>query len=135
MSLAATLLVAVSLVALAGCSSDQPLEGTAWKLVGSAASSFDPAGVTITAEFADGQVKGKSAVNHYGGPYKLGPGDAFSVGQIASTLTGGSEAQLRAESDYWALLGQARSYKEAGGKLTLYDEGGNELLIFERTSK
>lgn len=38
---------------------------------------------------------------------------------------------MRAESAYLTLLGQARSFKMAGGRLTLYDQGENESLLFE----
>jgi len=41
----------------------------------------------------------------------------------------------RAEGIYFTLLGQARSYKVSDGTLTLYDEGGNESLIFSVTDK
>lgn len=67
----------------------------------------------------------------YGGPYKIGPGKGFSVGPLAGTLTAGSEPAMRAETAYMTLLGQAKSYRVAGGRLTLYDAGGNESLIFE----
>jgi heat shock protein HslJ len=70
-------------------------------------------------------------VNRYGGPYKAGPGNAFSVGELESTLMAGPEEAMRAERAYLTLLGQARSYRVADGILTLYDEGGNESLIFE----
>jgi heat shock protein HslJ len=46
----------------------------------------------------------------------------------------GPEPAMRAESAYLILLGQAKSYEMATGKLTLYDEGGNESLIFEAAS-
>ena len=42
---------------------------------------------------------------------------------------------MRAEAAYLELLGQAKSYKMADGKLTLFDKGGNESLVFEAASK
>lgn len=131
----AILLVAVSLVALVGCSvARSPLDGTQWKLTGWTLSSLSPTDFTITANFADGQISGTSGVNTYSGPYTLGPDDAFSVGQLASTEMAGPEPAMRAEGAYMTLLGQVNSYKMADGKLTLYDKGGNESLIFEAAS-
>jgi heat shock protein HslJ len=48
---------------------------------------------------------------------------------------GGSELAMRAESAYLALMGQAKSYKLTDRKLILYNEGGNESLVFEATGK
>ena len=138
---AALVLVALSLIALAGCShgggspkSSSPqsswLNGTRWKLTGWTVSSLDPADFTITANFANGQISGTSAVNSYSGPYTLGPGDAFSVGPLASTEMAGPEPAMRAESAYMKLLIQARSCKETVGTLTLYDQDGNASLVF-----
>jgi heat shock protein HslJ len=132
----AALLIATLLVAPAGCSSAaSKLEGTQWKLIGWTISSIDPANVTITAQFTDGQVSGNSGVNSYSGPCKLGPGDAFSAGPLAGTEMAGPEPAMRAETVYLTLLAQARSYKVVDGKLTLYDKGGNESLIFEGRGK
>ena len=135
-TLAAVLLIAVSLIALAGCSpAGSPLDGTQWRLTEWTLSSLSPTDFTITAKFADGQISGNSGVNTYSGPYKLGPGGAFSAGPLASTQMAGPEPAMRAETTYLTLLGQAKSYKTADGKLTLYDQGGNESLIFEAAGK
>ena len=37
---------------------------------------------------------------------------------------------MRAEAAYLKLLAGARSYKQVGGGLTLFDQNGNESLIF-----
>jgi heat shock protein HslJ len=135
-TLAAVLLIAVSLVALAGCLNDgSALDGTHWRLTEWTLSSLDPADFTITVQFADGQISGHSGVNTYGGPYKLGRGDAFSAGLLACTEMAGQEPAMRAEAAYLTLLDQAKSYKMADRKLTLYDKGGNESLIFEAAGK
>ena len=139
--LAAALLIAVSLLALSGCSrgggssGGASLDGTHWRLSEWTLNSLDPAHFSITAQFAEGQISGRSAVNTYGGPYRVGPGDAFSAGPLASTEMAGPEPAMRAETAYLTLLGQARSFKMADGRLTLYDEGGNESLRFAATVK
>jgi heat shock protein HslJ len=123
-------------VAVAGCAQPgSPLDGTRWQLVEWTISSMDPASVTITAEFAGGRLSGNSGVNSYSGPYRIGPGNAFSGGPFAATLMAGPEPAMRAERAYLTLLGQAKSYRLANGKLTLHDQGGNESLIFEGASK
>jgi heat shock protein HslJ len=118
---------------LSTASAGSSLDGTRWKLTGWTLNSLNPADFTITARFAEGQISGNSGVNTYGGPYRIGPGAAFSAGPLASTQMAGPEPAMRAETAYLTLLGQAKSYKMAGGVLTLYDGGGNESLIFEGT--
>jgi heat shock protein HslJ len=129
-----TLALLVALLAAAGCggsgSDAATLDGTAWGLSGWTLSSLDPNDFTITAQFADGRISGKSAVNTYGGPYTEGPDDAFSVGDLVSTMMAGPEPDMRAETAYLTLLAQAKSYKLDGSGLTLFDENGNESLIF-----
>ena len=134
--LAATVLVASWVVLLSGCTpAENSLDGTQWKLAEWTVSSIDPADVTITATFADGRISGNSGVNSYSGPYKLGSSNAFSAGPLASTQMAGPEPAMRAEGAYVTLLAQAASFKLGAGNLTLYDNGGNESLIFESTSK
>jgi hypothetical protein len=70
---ATILMVAVSLIALVGCSHrGNPLDGTQWRLSNWTLSSLSPADFTITAKFADRQMSGSSGVNSYRGPYSLG---------------------------------------------------------------
>lgn len=136
-AIAALLLLAAALGVLGGCSSAtaDPLKGTQWKLTAWTVDSIDPATVTITMKFADGQVSGNSGVNSYGGPYTLGAGNAITLGPLAMTEMAGPEPAMRAESAYQALLAQVGSFKIAGGKLTLYDKNGNESLIFDPAAR
>ena len=129
-------LVAAALV-VAGCGSGggdsgsaPSLEGTSWRLTGWSASSLDPADFTITAQFADGKIGGKSAVNTYGGPYEAGEDGSFSVGDLASTMMAGPEPDMRTETIYLQLLAEAKSYAVEGETLTLSDANGNESLIY-----
>jgi len=126
-------LVLASWIALAGCSSDVgSLDRTQWRLAEWTVSSLSPADFAVTAQFADGQISGNGGVNSYAASCDLGPGDAFAVGQIAATeMASADPSRNRAEGIYFTLLGQARSYKVSDGTLTLYDEGGNESLIFD----
>ena len=107
------------------------LDGSAWRLSAWKLSSLDPSDFTITAKFADDKISGNSAVNAYGGPYTAGPGEAFSVGDLAVSLMGGIGPDGRAEQTYLTLLGEARSFKRSGGRLTLFDQHGNASLVFQ----
>jgi heat shock protein HslJ len=133
-----TCVAVVALVTMvgSGCSrDDDPLAGTQWRLTEWTLSSLSPAGFTITAAFADGRISGRSAVNSYSGSYEVGPGSAFGVGQLSSTRMAGPEPAMRAEGAYMTLLAQARSYEVREDRLTLFDAGGNESLVFAAASR
>lgn len=107
------------------------LDGTRWKLAAWSASSLDPAGFDVTAEFAGGRIGGRSAVNSYGGDYAAAADGSFSVGALAMTEMAGSPAAMRAESLYLALLAQAGRWRIAQGQLVLSAAAGQDLLIFD----
>lgn len=126
------LLSACLLVVLGGCERGaSELDGTQWRLAEWTLSSLSPHDFSITAEFAGGNVSGHSGVNTYGGPYTVGARHGFAAGPLASTEMAGPEPAMRAEGAYLTLLAQARSYRLDAGRLTLFDAGGNESLIFD----
>ena len=128
---ALALLAAASLAACGSPAVDEAaLDGTSWQLSAWSVSSADPADFEITADFADGRVGGRSAVNSYSGAYTTGADGAFSTGPLASTEMAGPEPAMRAEQAYLELLGAAKSYKLEGDRLTLMDGGGNDSLVF-----
>ena len=143
---AALLVVALAAAVVAGCGSSSggsggggstsaaSLAGTSWKLTGWSVSSQDPNDFTITAEFQDGRIGGKSAVNQYGGPYTAGDDGSFSVGELVSTMMAGPEPDMRAEQTYLKLLAEAKQFKVDGKTLTLSDANGNESLIYTATA-
>ena len=75
------------------------LAGTSWRLTGWSVSSQDPNDFTITAEFKDGRIGGKSAVNQYGGPYTAGDDGSISFGDLVSTMMAGSGAGHEGRAD------------------------------------
>ena len=129
--LALAALVGAALLGLAGCRAPQAsLSGTAWTLTGWPLSSKRPDDFAITALFEDGRIGGHSGVNSYGAAYTLGPGDAFALGEIESTLMAGSAEDMQAEASYLELLRSAIRYSLSSDALILYDGDGNELLIY-----
>jgi heat shock protein HslJ len=134
--LAAIALFTVAATAFSGCSLADPLNGTSWRLAGWSISSIDPASVTITASFKDGQIGGNSGVNSYGGPYSVGMGDSITLGPLAMTEMAGPEPAMRAEQAYHALLAEVGFYVvSSDGTLTLFDKNHNQSLIFTPVSK
>jgi len=112
-----------------------PLEGTSWELEGWSLSLLDPRDFEITATFEEGRMSGKAAVNLYGADCTLGTDGAFSLGPIVQTLMAGPAPAMLAETTYFGLLQEARSYVLDGDELTLLDEGANQLLIFAAASE
>lgn len=127
------ILAVASLLPLAGCCGTVAtggLDGVDWVLEGTSVSSIDFRSIGVTARFEDGKVSGFSGVNSYGGEYTSGATGALKFGAMSATLRAGMPEAMRAEQVYLELLGAVRSYKVADGHLTLYGEGGDELLAF-----
>lgn len=111
------------LVSLASCAavppvSDLPsLDGTAWTLA-SLPGTAPVAGVTPTAEFADGRIAGTDGCNRYTGSYEV-VGGALRVSRLASTMMACAPdvaAQAKAFTD---ALTAAHSLRVADGRLEL----------------
>jgi heat shock protein HslJ len=109
------------------------LAGASWRLTGWSVSSQDPNDFTITAEFKDGRIGGRSAVNQYGGPYTAGDDGSISLGDLVSTMIAGPEQDMRAEQTYLKLLAAAKKFRVEGDALTLSDAQGNDSLIYSRS--
>lgn len=113
-----------------------PLTGTGWTLEsysldGEAVSSVI-AGTTITAVFSpDGNVTGNAGCNSYGAGYRL-DGVNLTVEPPISTkmYCGEPEGLMDQESRYLNLLTDVSSYRVEGGRLTLTDAEGTDLLVF-----
>lgn len=107
------------------------LEGTAWRLTGWSASALDPAPYEITAECGKAEISGRSAVNTFGGPCTITRDGAFSVGDLRTTRMAGSEDEMQAETIFFDLLRRVRKHAVANNTLTLEDEAGQDILVFE----
>lgn len=107
------------------------LDDTKWKLAAWSASSLNPADFNITADFAGGQIAGRSAINSYSGPCSASADGSFSIGAIAMTEMAGEPAAMQAESLYHSLLAQSRRWRIADAQLTLANAPDQPLLIFD----
>ena len=106
-----------------------PLEGTSWELESYAGTPVLE-GTTLTAAFRDGRLSGSSGCNSYGGAYRV-QGQDLEVEDLFATLMAclGPEGILDQEARFLALLGEARDFELAGGRLTILASGG-EALVF-----
>lgn len=112
--------------------SGQSLDGTHWRLVAWSAEGEFPSAFQITAGFGGGRISGHSGVNRYGGEVSFPGSGGFRVGAVAATRMAGPPEAMAAESVYLKLLDLARQFRIAGDELLLLDEGGSELLRFDR---
>ncbi len=128
-----TAILTLAVVLLTGCNSmatTLTLDGSAWQLIGWSEPGTGPAAFKITANFAGGQMTGKSGVNIYFGPYTAGPGDKFKVGPAGRTMMAGPPEAMQAEQTFFKLLEQVRTYRRTGNELTLADADSKPLLTF-----
>ncbi len=129
----ASALAALSFLFCAACASlAGSIEGVQWELESWTLSSLAADITGITATFIDGRISGFSGVNSFGADCRIGKDGSFEVGAIRHTKRAGPEPAMRAESAFFKLLVQARSWKVRGDALTLFDAAGNELLSFVR---
>ncbi|MBD2702170.1 META domain-containing protein [Spirosoma sp. BT702] len=84
------------------------------------------------------QIGGRSFINHYGGKFEVDEqkGLIVSTDDIISTLMGGSEADMNAESKYLDRLPKAKFFELTGtNQLTLYvgsKDNPTEVMYFTR---
>jgi heat shock protein HslJ len=115
---------------------ETPLVGTQWEatmynngrggLQGVAASS------TITAVFAaDDSLSGNAGVNTYNGKYTADNGSIQIDPAIATTMMAGDPEIMAQESAYLAALPKATKYKIEGSTLTLRDDGGAAMAVYQ----
>jgi heat shock protein HslJ len=137
----AAALLAFSLVlGTTGCGGSGPrggkLEGVTWLLTsfseGAGAMRVAPKAPAVELGFKDNVASGR-AVNTYSGQYTATPDGTIQIGPIASTLMAGPPAQMAVEQAYFKALEKAASYYSDGKQLTLYDQGGATILVFQKS--
>ena len=119
-AIAAALILVVSVLALAGCSSTgQSLEGTQWGLSAGSAAARSPQDDQLSSP--TGRSPADSGIIINSGPYKTGPGETFRAGPLSSTMMAGPDDAMQAEACYQALSVQTAAYGWSSGTLTLFD--------------
>lgn len=109
------------------------LEGTVWVLHGIAKEDAIVetwVDAEITAEFAAGQVTGKSGCNSYSAGYQL-DGSAITLGPAISTLMACEEERMAREDEYLAALAEVAGYGIELDQLTVSDAEGKTLMVFK----
>ena len=111
------------------------LDGTSWRLV-----SFGPdeplaEGIEITAEFAEGQMAGRSACNRYTGPVEIdAAASTLKPGAFVSTKMACPPPQMENETRFLGALESVTGFEVAGDRLTLLGAEG-ATLVFERAAR
>ena len=106
------------------------MEGVEWVLdAASAGSLVDkvPDQSRVDLQFQDGQFRGRSACNNYGGDYEADDG-TISFGQMQMTAMACDDPVMRLESAYLDALGAATGYQISDAGLVL--TGGQVALTF-----
>jgi heat shock protein HslJ len=124
--------LACILVLLAGCCvipAAGPLDGTSWQLY--AYRKTRPIeGSTITISFEDGEVRGTSGCNSYGGAYQL-DGKKIAFSELYATLMACPEPEglMEQETMFLQFLGNAQRFEMADGQLQIF-WSDHEALTF-----
>lgn len=111
------------LVLLAGCSiipSSDPLNDTSWQL--NAYRKARPIeGSTITISFNDGEVRGTSGCNLYGGSYQT-DGKRVAFSELHATLMACPEPEglMEQEEMFLQFLGDVQRFEMADGQLQIF---------------
>ena len=134
-SLLISLLVAGVLL-LSACAgilpgSGDPLGGTSWRLMTLGGASLIP-GTEITLTFEEGQVRGSSGCNTYGGPYQV-DGDKITMTDLYMTEMAclDPEGVMDQELEYLELLRDAQAFQVDGAELVI-EAASDEVLVFAR---
>jgi len=88
-----------------------------------------PPEFTITLQFEEGRIQGKSACNRYFAAYHLdGPRLRFQA--VGATRMMCREPAMTLERDYFAALAHVEAYQLQADRLTLYSAQGQDILLF-----
>ncbi len=86
-------------------------------------------GSHITISFEQGQVRGNSGCNTYGGEYTV-RGDRIEFGVLETTLMACTDSTLmEQESMFTRFLGEAGQFEIVDDRLRIYKAGGEELYF------
>jgi heat shock protein HslJ len=123
--------VIISLAGVACGGGQTNLDGTSWHLVSLDGSSpIEAESATITLQFQNGEMRGRSGCNQYSGAYSAFDEGDISVEGVAVTEMAclDLEGVMDQEQVYLGILTGATGWEVDGGQLYIYDEAGRTLL-------
>ncbi len=129
-------LITLLAAAVASCGAiaggGQSLEGTSWLLIEFNGEGLIP-GTRITARFEDGQVRGSSGCNSYGGAYNL-KGEEIAIGQVAMTEMACMDPAgvMDQEYNYLEALNNAASVEVSAERMTMLTSDGIALSFISQ---
>ncbi len=88
-----------------------------------------PDPVTVDATIRGATISGSTGCNRYAASYTV-DGNALKIDVGPMTLIGCPSPQADIETAYIMNLGKVRTYTATSDTLTMYDSGGNEILIY-----
>lgn len=113
------------ILALAACGDNTPNPAA---LKGANFISQQP-GANITLSFAADEMRvNGQVVNLYNGTYTVN-GDKIQFGPLASTMMMGPMDAMQTEQDYFQFMATVDSYDLKGGRLTLKNNAGKEIVF------
>ena len=114
----------------AGCGGGdgRQLEGTFWVLESGREVPLEP-GITATASFAEGNVRGYTGCNQYTAPY-TSEGVSLDIGAVQSMGMVCQPPRDVIEQAYVAALADVTSWSTDGNTLVLSDAAGDEVLRY-----
>jgi heat shock protein HslJ len=77
---------------------------------------------------ANGRVSGNSGCNRFTGTYESTEDGAIRIGPLAATRMACPEPAMAAESKFFAMLEEVRSFERNGKRLALRDSDGSVLM-------
>ncbi|MDH5508690.1 MAG: META domain-containing protein [Anaerolineae bacterium] len=129
-----TIIAALLLAACSPAGQTPSLDGTSWSLIQiNGAAPLPDSSATIA--FDAGQVGGNSSCNTYQGSYTLGPDNAIEFGMLASTLMACMDGRGDQEAAFNTALSQTTAFTLSGDTLTLLDNTGSTLLVFQSAAE
>ena len=131
LTLAVAVLLSMGACGGLGPPAGDPLEGTFWVLRTYGGAGLIP-GTEITLTFEEGQVRGSSGCNTYGGSYEV-DGDKITMSDLYMTEMAclDPEGVMDQELEYLELLRDAQAFQVDEGELVI-EAATDEVLAFAR---
>jgi heat shock protein HslJ len=77
---------------------------------------------------ANGRVSGNSGCNRFTGAYEIAEDGSIKIGPLASTRMACPEPEMAAETKFFAILDEVRSFERVGKRLALRNTEGEVLM-------